>query len=340
VPFPPAERHSLHCPLLARTRTHYTCVSGTHKTSHPLELPSPPEDAMIGTVASGGNTMGSTLQLVSASTLSPQDLASLINQVYADYYVRVWMDASQVSQMLVEEDVDLPDSVVAMDGSTPVGLSFLSIRGRLGWISGVGTLRAWRRRGVARAILQKLQQTARLHGLQSVWLEVFQQNAPAISLYQGLGFVWERDLLVLTREPDAAPAPSPEACSIRPLPPRVALESFAAFHDSRSPWQRDLASLQHHAAVLSALGCYETRLVGYILYHAQISNCAVYDLAVDPLHPDRRDIAEALLRMVHNRYHLLESYIINVPTADPLLPVFLDLGYDRWQQQYELVWHP
>jgi ribosomal protein S18 acetylase RimI-like enzyme len=260
--------------------------------------------------------------------------------VYTDYYVKIWMDREQVSEMCLEEDVDLSASLVALDGDTPVGIALLSVREQQGWISSVGVLRAWRRRGIAYRIMRQLLQTARLKKLWSVRLEVLQQNTPAIGLYKDLGFVWERDLLVLTLEPAAVSALSSSIQRVQPIAPQTALEAYSALHDTRAPWQRDLATLRRRTAALAGMGYYDGRLAGYVLYQIQSTNCAILDLAVDPDHPRRHEIADALLKAVHHRHRLLEGYIINVPSNDPLLRAFFDLGYSRWQQQYEFIWRP
>ena len=76
-------------------------------------------------------------------------LARLINQTFADYFLTVWLDEHQFERMCYEEDVDLAKSVVAMVNDVPVGISLFSSPGQQGWISGVGVLPLWRRRGVA-----------------------------------------------------------------------------------------------------------------------------------------------------------------------------------------------
>ena len=53
----------------------------------------------------------------------------------------------------------------------------------------VATLPGRRRRGLGRALVEGLCAQARAAGLREIELEVASQNAPAIALYQGLGFV-------------------------------------------------------------------------------------------------------------------------------------------------------
>ncbi len=279
-----------------------------------------------------------TPDLVLAADLSPSELTTLLNAVYADYYLPVHMDRAQFREMCAYEGIDLTQSFVAFVDGHPVGIALLSVRESEGWLSGVGVLPEFRRRGIARAVIRHIQGLAATVGLQRVWLEMLSQNDPGAALYQRLGFVKARDLLVLNAEagrfePSAAPA------NIQPITPDQWLTHYHAFHDVRIPWQRSRRSLQNRAAQLRGLGYWEdARLCGYLLYERHSDAHALYDLAVDPAHPRRLDVAKALLLALHTYRSDLSSYIINVPANDPLLPAFTELQYRIWQQQHEMFW--
>ena len=277
-------------------------------------------------------------ELTSAASLSYDKLSRLINQAYSDYFLPVWLDEEQFAQMCYEEDVDLSMSVVTLAEGDPVGIALLSRRGKRGWVSGVGVLPLWRRRGIARQMLQHLQASARDAGMASLTLEVLGQNHRAVVLYESLDFVWQRDLLVLSMEPNEfALEPLPDAISS--VDPMGCLEHYEAFHDTVAPWQRERLTLQHRAPALKGLGFWESeQLLGYLLYDRQPHHHAVYDLAVLPSLPHRLSIAGSLLLASHSLSPHVGGYIINIPIEDPLLPVFTRLHYRIWQRQYEMLW--
>ncbi len=278
------------------------------------------------------------VELVPTAKLSYDHLAALLNQVYANYYIPVWLDEEQLKQMCYAEDIDLQKSVVALIDNMPVGIALLSLRGDSGWVSGVGVLTPWRRQGIARQLVEHIQATAQAIGLRTLWLEVLTQNEAALALYQQLGFTWERDLLVLTLEPGTF-EPSPLPAGVAPASAEVVLTAYAAFHDIRLPWQRQLPSLQHRQKDFRALAFWEAkRLVGYILYHLQHGNHVVMDLGVDPAYPYRLRVAQTLLAAMHGARPDLGGYTINLPADDPLLPTFTGFRYRIWQRQYELRW--
>jgi ribosomal protein S18 acetylase RimI-like enzyme len=279
-----------------------------------------------------------SIDLVSAAQLSHDRLAIFLNQAYVNYYLPVWIDEEQFERMCYTEDINLQKSVVALINDAPVGIALLSIRDDAGWVSGVGVLAPWRRQGIARRLMEHIQATARLAKLQTLRLEVLAQNEAGLALYQQLGFAWERDLLVLTLEPgtfDPLPLPSGVASASS----GVVLGSYTAFHDVRSPWQRQLVSLLHRQKDFRALAYWDgARLAGYVLYHLQHSNHVVMDVGVDPEHPHRLSVARMLLTAMHSARPDLGGYTINLPADDPLLSAFTGFHYRIWQRQHELIW--
>ncbi len=279
-----------------------------------------------------------SVDLVPATALSYDRLTLLINQAYMNYYLPIWIDAAQFARMCIVEDIDLRKSVVTLVDGTPVAIALLAVREDVGWLSGVGVLAPWRRRGIARRIVEHVQATARAQALCAVRLEVLTQNEGGLALYQQLGFRWERDLLVLTLEPGTFD-PLPLPTGIVPASPGMILTSHTAFHDTRMPWQRQLASCLHRQDELRGLALWEaSRMVGYLLYQLQQGNHVVADLAVDPEYPQRLQAARTLLTAMHSARPDMGGSTINLPTDDPLLPAFTGLHYRIWQRQHELVW--
>jgi len=278
------------------------------------------------------------LRFISAAALPYARLTVLINQAFIDYFLPIFMGEVQFKQMCVEEDIDLHKSVVALVDETPVGIALFSQRDTRGWISGVGVLPYWRRRGIGQRIMLHVQTIAQTAHLESLTLEVLAQNEAATALYKHLGFEWHRDLLVLTLDTsDLTPAPLPPGITAEPAV--TLLPAFEAFHDVPAPWQRDRRTLELRLTALHGLTFREAgRLIGYVLYLPLTHQQAIYDLAVDPAAPHRLPVARALLLALHQLRPDIGGYIINVPAADPLLPAFTGLHYRIWHRQYELVW--
>ena len=291
------------------------------------------------------------LTLQPAARFSHRRLTELLNQAYAGYFIPVQFDAIQLAMMCDDMDVDLARSLVAVVDSVPagtsvgtavgvpVGMALLSVRGSEGWVSAVGVCPAWRRRGVGRTILQRIQRDAREAGLDVLRLEVLEQNQAGVGLYRSLGFSITRDLLVLKRPPGFDHPEPLRRLDLRLVRPQKLLMSYAEFHDIDPSWQRRLRSLQKRASRIQGQALFQDgRLAGYVLFQTQTEVILVLDLAVDPEVPDRVGTARRLLFSLHAESPALGGYIINVPAEDPLLSAFTGLGYRVWQCQHEMVW--
>jgi ribosomal protein S18 acetylase RimI-like enzyme len=168
--------------------------------------------------------------------------ADLINAAYADYYVPTYLTSDSMRSVDDLYDVDLARSVVAYDRSEPVGMALLSRRGDRGWISGVGVLPAWRRRGIGRQMIGAVLEGIRETGVRQVALEVIAQNSSARALYAALGFVERRELLCWRRAADADTLPIPEERLAEASPDEL-LAHFADWHDQPPCWQGAAATL-------------------------------------------------------------------------------------------------
>lgn len=88
-------------------------------------------------------------------------------------------------------EILLSDNAVAvvavLDGEAVAYAGMTSVLDE-GQITNVATLPSYRRRGFSRAVLEELIARARKKGISSIFLEARVSNAPALSLYESLGF--------------------------------------------------------------------------------------------------------------------------------------------------------
>ena len=78
--------------------------------------------------------------------------------------------------------------LVAVYGGAVCGYVCLILTDENGYIPRVGVLPAYRRRGVATALMDTAESAARVFGCTSLTLEVRESNSAAIALYESLGF--------------------------------------------------------------------------------------------------------------------------------------------------------
>lgn len=110
--------------------------------------------------------------------------------------------------------------VVDADG-TIVATTLLSFSARAGYVSMVVVDPAHRRRGHAKALLERARVTTEAAGKKYIVLDVLAQNTPALALYDKVGYRPLRESSYLVREPDP-PTNGGASSAIRPFHDRDA----------------------------------------------------------------------------------------------------------------------
>jgi GNAT superfamily N-acetyltransferase len=281
-------------------------------------------------------------RLVPADTVSLETLTAAFNRGFEGYLVPLSQTPDSLRTMIRTNDVDVAASVVALaPDDAPVGVGLLAVRGERGWVGGMGIAPEWRGQGHGAAIMRALIERARVAGLRRLQLEVLESNTAAHHLYERLGFVEERPLLIFTGRPPvpysaASPGTGEE---VRDLPTAEALDHFDEQHAFVVPcWQREQPSLRQMAAGLRALGLVAPAgLRATILYNPTVASIAVLDAGTRGT--DATERARQVGVLVGS---LLASTpdaslrAINVPPEDPLGDVLTALGCAVVARQREM----
>lgn len=177
------------------------------------------------------------MNVISASSLPLTQLTALFNAGFAGYLTPMALDEDAMRRHIDSNDIDLDVSRVATS-SEPVAFVLVGRRGSEAWIGGIGTVTDHRRRGMGERTLTAALAASAADGATTAGLEVLHDNQPATALYERLGFVLARDLIVGTlRDLDPPRAPS------RPITVAAAHAWIAAHRRSHEPWQRADAAL-------------------------------------------------------------------------------------------------
>lgn len=173
------------------------------------------------------------IELRRSSEFPLGELATLFTAAYRDYFVPFAVDEPTLAYMVDAFDLRLSHSLVAVESGTAVGLANLGRRGERSWVGGIGVVPARRGAGIGRRLMQGLLDRARGLGAREMVLEVIAENAPAIALYEKLGFRTIRELEVLSLERADADGDA-EGVEVG-----EAQRLIAAMREGPEPWQRD-----------------------------------------------------------------------------------------------------
>ena len=259
-----------------------------------------------------------------------------LNAAYSDYYVPIFMTPRSFNEVARRESVRLECSAAAVRGKQIVGLGLLGVRGKRGWIGGMGVIPSFRGRGIGRRIMEYLLERARRLGLRDIQLEVITRNKPAFQLYRSLGFEVRRRLLVLSRESALLHPDSPASSEvlIRSRSPSLLIDDLARLPGVPRPWQREEAALRlvlKNLKGLEALHPEGGDRTGVCLYATSSYHLGLFDLAAES-----EEVGEALLATVLGKYPLARASYLNVAENDPMLPVLRAAGFRETLSQFEM----
>jgi GNAT superfamily N-acetyltransferase len=177
------------------------------------------------------------IAILPAGQFSRAALTALWNQAYEGYFVPVAFDEQRFARHLRRADVELGLSRVLTAGGEPAGLSLVGQREARAYLAGFGIVRAQRRRGLARLLMEVQLAALPAAGVREVVLEVIEQN-PARILYGHAGFEALRPLELLSGTLDGQAA-EPVALSPADLADVHARCSAIAL----PTWRRELPTL-------------------------------------------------------------------------------------------------
>ncbi|NDJ34751.1 MAG: GNAT family N-acetyltransferase [Chloroflexi bacterium] len=278
-----------------------------------------------------------TVTIMPADEVPQRDYVQALNAAYADYYVPIYVTPHFFREMLRRESIDIGASVAAVVGNEVVGTSLLGVRGPRGWIGGVGVVPGWRRQGIARLMMERVLETAHSLDLSRIQLEVIDENAPAIHLYESLDFQATRTLFVMYCSKPQAEHPGHHPFDLNRIgPPLVrALRALEQIPHPPDPWQREIASIKAMRGQTRAVLASEQReLAGVCLYSGDTLGIGILGLAChSPF------TGQVLLAELFRRYPNAAYTYLNVPANDPQLPALEAMGFTVGVTQYEMVYY-
>ncbi|MBI5424175.1 MAG: GNAT family N-acetyltransferase [Opitutae bacterium] len=161
--------------------------------------------------------------------------AQVLARGFSDYFVSIPATPAMLLAMVRGDSVDLTASRVAVRDGQPVGAALIARRGWTSRLAGMAIVPEARRTGVGRALMDQLLTEARARSERAMVLEVIEQNAPAVQLYEVCGFQKIRRLTGHAGRPAASAEAGDSA--LEEIDPRT-LAALVAEHGLPDlPWQ-------------------------------------------------------------------------------------------------------
>ena len=264
-----------------------------------------------------------------------REITIAFNQAFTDYLVPLQLTEVQLHEKMLADKVAFDISVGVFENGKLIAFMLHGLDVQYGkkvaYNGGTGVIPEKRGKGLCHRMYRFVLPILRDKGINSVFLEVIDNNIPAITSYKKSGFIVKRALHCYKG-------------SLRALQPNIGLEvkklhsydwnRMESFWDVFPSWQNSKSVLESLTIENHALGAFvENTMVGYLIFSPK--NNRLRQIAVDQKFR-RQGIASALLSELTKNYEGTYS-IINVDASAVGTITFLKrMGLHHYLEQFEM----
>lgn len=164
------------------------------------------------------------------------EVTDVLNRCFEGYLVPARWTPDAFDRRFRAENLDGFASRVYTRGGAPAAAILVTRRGWTSRVGAMGVAPELRGTGVGRWMLAGALREARARGDRAMLLEVFEQNTPAVKLYQALGFRALRRLVGYRWEPAPAAAPAAPDPALAEVDPREVGRIVTRAGEEALPW--------------------------------------------------------------------------------------------------------
>lgn len=279
---------------------------------------------------------GSGRFVVPASSFNYDQLANIYNQARVDYIVPMPMNGRRMHEYVQYHDIVLDGSFVSYnDDHQETGIIMLGLRGSRSWITRLGVIPERRGHKLGQYLTETVIEESVRRGVERVQLEVIVGNEPAYRLFEKIGFVPVRELLVIRRPPGIPPEdPAQDAVELTEIDDGRILY-YLEQRTSIPSWIDETSSLLNAGNLRGLhvrLPSGEETWVIFQRTPFQITRFALGPTA-------SADAMRSVLYHIHKSYPMQDAKIENVPADSPEWPVYQSMGYIEAFRRTEMYLH-
>lgn len=262
--------------------------------------------------------------VIPASHFTFDQLAELYNQARVDYIVPMPMNGRRMQEYVHYYDIDLTASALAYNQEQlETGIAMLGIRGSRSWVTRLGVIPHRRGGKIGQFLMEVLLAESVSRGIERVQLEVIVGNEPAYSLFEKLGFVSVRELLVI-RRPPGMPENNPiaEAAEVNEIDDGRILY-YLEQRTTAPSWLDETASLLNAGNLRGLHVRMPSGEETWVIF--QRTPFQITRFALGP--SASPEAMRSVLYYVHKEFPMQDAKIENVPVDSPEWPVYQSMGY-------------
>jgi len=274
-----------------------------------------------------------TLDIRPASDYPLPDLAHLLNLSFENYLVPVTFNLLQFLTMIRKDSVDLAASRVLLVDEQPAGIALIARRGWTSRLAAMGIVQSMRGKGTGSWFMEHLIREARERNDRDMVLEVIEQNASAVKLYQKCGFHSVRRLIGLIRKA----AKEQMKKSITELDLREAGSLISQHGLSDLPWQLAGETIAHLNPPAQA---YRNGSAMVVISNPNVEHVVIWSLLVETQARGQQLSVDMLKSLI--AHHPGKTWHVPAIFPEEFLKIFDRAGFEKeeltqWQMRLVLA---
>ena len=274
-----------------------------------------------------------TLDIRPASDYPLPDLAQLLNLSFENYLVPVTFNLLQFLTMIRKDSVDLAASRVLLVDEQPAGIALIARRGWTSRLAAMGIVQSMRGKGTGSWFMENLIREARERNDRDMVLEVIEQNASAVKLYQKCGFHSTRRLIGLIRKA----AKEQVKKSITEIDLREAGSLVSQHGLSDLPWQLAGETIAHLNPPARA---YRNGSAMVVISNPNVEHVVIWSLLVETQSRGQQLSVDMLKSLI--AHHPGKTWHVPAIFPEEFLKIFDRAGFEKeeltqWQMRLVLA---
>ncbi|WP_106914553.1 GNAT family N-acetyltransferase [Chryseobacterium aurantiacum] len=276
------------------------------------------------------------MEFKTLKNLDVEELLSVFNLSFSDYVVPFHLTRELLNFKIATEKIDLSLSVGAFENEKLIGFILQAEKMENGegmaYNAGTGVVPEGRGKGLVRKMYDFIIPVLKEKNINTLVLEVIDENQKAIRAYENLGFTIVRRLLCFNG--NINPMKDNPEIVIKELT-GFQWETFCSFWDIEPSWQGSAFVLKDMKKDCTVLGAFKgERLVGYAVYNSKVRK--IYQVAVDKNYR-KQSIGTTLFEAIKSNINGQTVSLNNVDEISEGTRIFLNkIGLENKVSQFEM----
>lgn len=280
------------------------------------------------------------------SELPIREVSELWNHSFEGYMVNASMPLDRFIARIGNDGLCMERSLACYMNGVPAGIVMNSFREedgvQIARNGGTAIAPDFRGKGIGKNMMEKNAELYEEQGVHRAYLEAISTNAPAIRLYESVGYDIIDRLLIMTNEQSMEQQRAQDASSRYTLVRGLAAEAASVdFYRSGEVWQTDASGIKDGECVIVYEG---EEQVGFGLFkrvfdaRGRLAAITLFRCEAAPGHPDAEAVMKtAVLEMVQPGYTCKRSAFNIRASHQELVNVLQELGFTSTMEQVLMV---